>query len=711
MSRLRKIAEIPAGSWTKWVVVGFWVLVLVLAFPLSKKLTGAEKNDAKYWLPGAAESTKVLDVQERFQSPNIITGVVVYERAPGLTAADRAKAAADARRFAGIPGVVPGQVVGPIPSADGQALQTILQVNLGSQGWTGANKPVDAIRAIANSNANGLAYHVTGQLGYAYDNNNVFKGISGTLLYSAVAVVIVILLITYRSPVLWLLPVISSGVALIIAEGVIYLLAAHAGLTVNAQSAGILEVLVFGASTDYALLIVARYREELRRHDRRHPAMATALRRAGPAIIASATTVVVALLTLSAAELNSTASLGPVLAIGVAVGMFVMITFLPALLVTFPRGVFWPYRPTFGSTEPTTRGLWARVGWAIASRARITWIITAVILGVLALGLTGLKANGLTNAQEFRTHPDSVAGETVLAAHFPAGTGQPVVVIGNPGAVAALRSAFAATPGIASVTPPAVRAGYAYLEGTLRAAPDSQAAYDTIDRVRSAVHAVPGANAEVGGVTAVNLDVKRASGHDRNLIIPLILVVVFVILGLLLRALVAPLILTATVVLSFAAALGVSAFFFNHVFGFGGADTTFPLFVFVFLVALGIDYNIFLMTRVREEAIKRDARHGAIVGLAATGGVITSAGFVLAGTFAVLATIPATFLTELGFAVAFGILLDTIVVRLLLVTALNLDVGRWMWWPSKLAAKPDPAPAELSRERATAMAGSPGPGA
>ena len=702
MNSLRKIAEIPAGSWTKWVVVGFWVVVLVLAFPLSKKLTGAEKNDAKYWLPGAAESTKVLNAQERFQSPNIITGVVVYEHASGLTAADRAKAAADARVFAGIHGVVPGTVVGPVPSADGKAIQTILQVNLGSQGWAGATKPVVAIQKATSSNPNGLVSHVTGPLGTAYDSNNVFKGISGTLLWSAVAVVIVILLITYRSPVLWLLPVISSGVALIVAQAVIYLLAAHGGLTVNAQSAGILDVLVFGASTDYALLIVARYREELRRHDRRHPAMAEALRRAGPAIIASAATVVLALLTLSAAQLNSTSSLGPVLAIGVAVGMLVMITLLPALLVTFPRGVFWPYRPTYGSSEPTTRGLWARVGWSIASRARLVWITTAVILGVLAVGLTGLKANGLTNAQAFRGHPDSVTGASVLAAHFPAGAGEPVIVIGNPSAAGALRSAFAATPGIASVTPPAARAGYAYLEGTLSAPPDSQAGYDTIDRVRSAVHAVPGANAEVGGVTAINLDVKRASAHDRNLVIPLILVVVFVILGLLLRALVAPLILTATVVLSFAAALGVSAFFFNHVFGFGGADTTFPLFAFVFLVALGIDYNIFLMTRVREEAIRRDARHGAIVGMAATGGVITSAGFVLAGTFAVLATIPSTFLTELGFAVAFGILLDTIVVRLLLVTALNLDVGRWMWWPGKLAQKPDPAPGELSRERAAA---------
>jgi putative drug exporter of the RND superfamily len=704
MSKLRRIAEIPAGSWTKWVVVGFWVVVLVLALPLSSKLTGAEKNDTKYWLPGNAESTKVLDVQSRFQSPNVYTGVVVYVRPSGLTAADRAKAAADARRFAAVPGAVPGMVTGPIPSSDGKAMQTILQVNLGTKGWANANKAVDAIRAITSSNADGLAVHVTGPLGYAADSNNVFKGIDSTLLFSAVAVVIVILLITYRSPVLWLLPVVSSGVALITAQAVIYLLAAHAGLVVNAQSAGILDVLVFGASTDYALLLVARYREELRRHDRRHAAMAEALRRAGPAIIASGTTVVLALLTLSAAELNSTSSLGPVLAIGVAVGMVVMLTLLPALMVTFPRGVFWPYKPTYGSPEPTHRGMWARVGWSIAPRPRITWVTTAVILGVLALGLTGLKANGLTNAQSFRGHPDSVTGESVLAAHFPAGAGQPVIVIGNASAAAQLRSAFAATPGISAVTPPVTRAGYAYLEGTLTAAPDSQAAYGTIDRVRSAVHAVPGANALVGGGTAVNLDVQRASAHDRNVIIPLILVVVFVILGLLLRALVAPLILTATVVLSFAAALGVSAFFFNHVFGFGGADTSFPLFVFVFLVALGVDYNIFLMTRVREEAIRRDARHGAIVGMAATGGVITSAGFVLAGTFAVLATIPATFLTELGFAVAFGILLDTIVVRLLLVTALNLDLGRHMWWPSPLARKPDPAPEELGRERAAALA-------
>jgi len=703
MSIARRAAEIPAGSWTKWLVMGFWLVVLVIAFPLSSKLTGAEKNDAKAWLPASAESTAVLDVQSRFQSPNIFPGVVVYERAGGLTAADRAKAAADARQFAELEGAIPRGVTGPIPSSDGQAMQTVIQVDLGSEGWNRAAGTASSVRAIAEPGANGMSVHLTGPLGNAADNSKIFSGIDSTLLYSALAVVIVILLITYRSPVLWLLPVICSGVSLITAQAVIYLLAAHGGLTVNAQSAGILNVLVFGASTDYALLIVARYREELRRHDRRHPAMAEALRRASSAIIASASAVIIALLTLLVAELQSTKDLGPVLAIGIAVGALAMLTLLPALLVIFPRGVFWPYRPSYGSAEPTSRGLWARVGWSMAPRPRIVWVATALVLGAMALGLTGLKASGLTNAESFRGHPDSVIGETVLARHFPAGVGQPVVVVARASAAAPVRSAFAATPGIAAVTPPVTRAGYVYLEGTLTSPPDSQAAYNTIDRVRSSVHAVPAADAKVGGSTAINLDVARASAHDRNIVIPLILVVVLIILGVLLRALVAPVILTATVVLSFAAALGISALFFNHVFGFGGADTSFPLFVFVFLVALGIDYNIFLMTRVREEAIRRDARHGAIVGLAATGGVITSAGFVLAGTFAVLATIPSTFLTELGFAVAFGILLDTIIVRSVLVTALNLDIGRWMWWPSKLAHKPDPEPHELGQERTAAL--------
>jgi len=689
MAALRSLVYLPAGRRTKWLVLVFWLVLLAVLGPLSGKLTGAEKNDASAWLPPKAESTQVLNLRSEAISPNVYPGVVVYVRPSGLTAADKAKAAADAAKFATVSGVIHGQVTGPIPSSDGKAIETIVLVNLGTKGWSAASPAADSLRAIATAGAAGLTVHIAGPLGTAADSNNAFKGIDSTLLFAALAVVIVILLITYRSPVLWLLPVISAAVSLAAAQGIIYLLAKH-GLTVNAQSAGILDVLVFGAGTDYALLLTARYREELRRHEDRHEAMAVALRRAGPAVVASAGTVILSLLTLSLAELNSTKSLGPVLAIGVAVALAAMMTLLPALLVITGRWVFWPYKPLYGSAEPTTRGFWARVGRGIATRPRVVWVTTVIVLGALATGLLGLHAHGLTNAQSFRGHPDSVAGQTVLDQHFPGGAGQPVEVFGNPGSGPQLAAALRPVPGLTAVTPPSSLAGHAYLEATLTSAPDSQAAYDTVDRARAAVHAVPGANAIVGGNTAVNLDVQRATAHDRNLIIPIILLVVFVILTLLLRALVAPVMLIATVVLSFATALGVSALFFDHVFNFGGADTSFPLFVFVFLVALGIDYNIFLMTRVREEALHHGPRTGALAGLAATGGVITSAGFVLAGTFAVLGTLPVTFLTELGFAVAFGVLLDTIVVRSVLVTALNLDLGRWVWWPSRLAREPAP---------------------
>jgi len=697
VGKLRVIAGVPAGRRTKWAVLVFWLIIVAVAGPLAGKLTGAEKNDSSAWLPARAESTKVLDLQSRFQSPNIFTGVVVHDRPSGLTSADRAKAMTDASRFAQVAGVVHGPVAGPFFARDGKAIETIVPVNLGSKGWNGAPAAATALRNIASAHPDGLATHITGQLGSAADSASSFKGIDGTLLAATLIVVIVLLLITYRSPVLWLLPVMSAGIALTSAAALIYLLARHAGLTVNAQSAGILYVLVFGAGTDYALLLTARYREELRRHQDRHQAMAVALRRAGPAIIASGGTVILALLTLTVAELNSTKSLGPVLGIGVGVALLAMLTLLPALLVICGRWIFWPVEPAFGSAEPTTRGIWAGVGRRIAVRPRTVWTGTAVVLGVMALGLTGLKASGLTAAESFvGQHPDSVAGQTVIDQNFPASAGQPVIVAGNEPKAAQLLAALRATPGITGVTPPVIRAGHAWLQATLTSAPDSQAAFHTIGRVRAAVHAVPGAEAMVGGNTAVTLDIATAADHDRDVIIPIILVLVFLILGLLLRAVIAPIMLIATVLLSYAAALGVSSLFFNHVFHYGNADNSFPLFVFVFLVALGIDYNIFLMTRVREEAVQHDPRQGALTGLAATGGVITSAGLVLAGTFAALGTLPVTFLAELGFAVAFGVLLDTLVVRSVLVTALNLDLGRWIWWPSKLYHQPRPQTDTLS---------------
>ncbi|HEX6937544.1 MAG TPA: MMPL family transporter, partial [Actinomycetes bacterium] len=546
----------------------------------------------------------------------------------------------------------------------------------------------------------GLQMHVTGPAGFSADFAKAFEGIDGTLLYAALAVVIVILLLTYRSPVLWLLPVISAGVALTAAQAVIYLLAEHAGLTVNGQTQGILTVLVFGAGTDYALLLVARYREELRRHADRHEAMAFALHRAGPAIVASAATVIVGMLCLVVAEMNSTASMGPGLAIGIAVGLAAMITLLPALLVITGRWVFWPLRPEYGSADHTATGVWARVGRFISPRPRAVWVTTAVVLGALSLGITQLNATGLSYKDSFIGTPDSIVGQRVADRHFDAGTGDPVIVISRADSAAATQAVFQSTDGIVpgSVSAEPSQRGLAYLEGTLTDPPDSSAAQTTVDRLRTAVHRVDGADAKVGGSTAVLLDVQRASSRDNWVIIPVVLLVVFLILALLLRAVIAPLILIGTVVLSFLAAFGLSAILFTHALGFAGADAGLPLLAFVFLVALGIDYNIFLMTRVHEEAKQHGTRRGALIGLAATGAVITSAGLVLAGTFAVLGTLPVVSFAEVGIVVALGVLLDTIVVRSVLVTALNLDIGRWMWWPSRLAQLRDVPTNEPSPE-------------
>jgi RND superfamily putative drug exporter len=662
----------------------FWVLVVAVTGPLSSKLMGAEKNDASAYLPASAESTQELNLQAKFVSKNLNPAVVVYLRPSGLTPADLRKAAADARSFAGLP-AVHGQVTGPIPSADHKAMETIVGADLGYN--ADISGFVNGLRAAAARGDPGLGAHIAGPAASAADEVKIFKGIDSTLLYATLAVVVLLLLLTYRSPVLWILPIASAGVALTVAEAVTYLLTQH-GLTVNGQTAGILVVLVLGASTDYALLLVARYREELRRHTDRHEAMAVALRRAGPAIVASAATVIAGMLCLLVAESADISGLGPVAAIGIGVGLLAMITLLPALLVICGRWIFWPVRPKFGTKEPTTRGIWARTGRLIARRPRAVWSVTAVLLACASLGLIGFKVGTLTTAQSFRGHQQSVTAEAVLARHFPAGAGEPVTVIGNAAAAPRLASALSGTSGIQTVSRPATRDGLVFLQGTLASKPDSPAAYATVDRVRAAVHAVPGAGAKVGGGTAINLDVEHYATRDRNLIIPLVLIVVLVILALLLRALVAPLVLIGTVVLSFAAALGLSALAFRSLFSFAGADVSMPLFAFVFLVALGIDYNIFLMTRVREEAHRSGTHRGALTALAATGGVITSAGAVLAGTFATLGTLPLVILTEIGFCVAIGVLLDTIIVRSVLVTALNLDLGDRIWWPGRPAGPP-----------------------
>ncbi|SDT38593.1 putative drug exporter of the RND superfamily [Jiangella sp. DSM 45060] len=696
----RRLGPLVSGRRTKWVVLVFWLIVLGVGFPLSAKLTGAQENDTASWLPGSAESTQVFEVQQdAFQSGEELPAIVVYERPGGITPDDQATAAADVQAFADVEHVS-GDIVGPIPSEDGEALQVVVPIDPGDGGWFALGDAVDEMNGIVGDAPDGLNAYVAGPAGVSADFADAFEGIDSTLLYAAMGVVIVILLFSYRSPVLWFIPVFSAFTALTAAQAVVYLLAEYADVTVNGQTAGILLVLVFGASTDYALLLIARYREELRRHEDRHAAMAFALHRAGPAIVASAATVAVGMLCLLAAEMNSTRGMGPVLAIGVIIGLAAMLTLLPALLVITGRWVFWPLKPRFGSAEPTERGFWAKMGRGIARRPRIVWIGTSLALGALALGLLGLNTGVIENKDAFVDRPASITGEEALARHFPAGTGSPVIVVADAPAADDVRQAFEDTDGIAEVAEPVPLGDLAYMEGTLEAAPDSPAAQDTVEAVRDSVHAVPDANALVGGNTAIALDAQEAASRDSAVIMPLVLAAVLVILMILLRAFVAPLVLIATVVLSFAAALGLSSLIFEHVLGFAGADTAFPLFVFVFLVALGIDYNIFLMTRVHEEARQHGTRRGALIGLAATGGVITSAGLVLAGTFAVLATLPVVAFAEIGITVALGVLLDTLIVRSILVTALNLDIGRFMWWPSDLYRRSEPPAALVAREPA-----------
>jgi RND superfamily putative drug exporter len=696
-----RLAWIPSSRVTKWLAVGFWIVVFALLFGPASKLQGALNNEAASWLPEDAQSTQVIHEISAFQSTNEYPAVIVYERPSGITAEDLSAVSAQVARFDAIESVKRDSI-GPIPSADKQALQVIVPVDAGEGGWDSLGTAVTQMRDVAAHGPDGLSMHVTGPVGYAADSSEAFSGIDGKLLYSAMAVVIIILLITYRSPLLWILPVASAGISLFIAQGVIYFLADSGTLTVNAQSSGILTVIVFGAGTDYALLLVARYREELRRHEDRHEAMAFALHRAGPAIFASGSTVIVGMLCLLFATMSSTKGLGPVAAIGIAVALLVMLTFLPALLVIFGRWFFWPVRPTFGSVDHTRDGVWARMGARIARAPRRTWVATSLLLAIASLGVLQLNAVGLQNKDSYYTTPPSVIGEQIVAKHFPAGAGSPVLVLADEPAAGEVKSALEAVEGVDTVAEPITRDGRSLVQATLSAAPDSDAATASLDRVREAIAAVPGANAIAGGDTATRVDTLRASADDNMRIIPVILGVVLLILVLLLRAVTAPLVLIGTVVLSFGAAMGLSALVFRHVFGFAGADSSFPLFVFVFLVALGIDYNIFLMTRVNEEAKRVGTRRGALIGLAATGGVITSAGLVLAGTFSVLATMPVVAFAEIGFAVALGVLLDTLVVRSVLVTALSLDIGARMWWPGRLARTDAQLAAEADRSETTA---------
>jgi putative drug exporter of the RND superfamily len=684
---LSAVAAVVAGRRTKWAVVVAWLVVVVVGFGVADRLTDVQQNDASSYLPAEAEAVRALDLQREQLGSDALPAVVVYERAGGLGEADLAAVAADAEQIPAVV-VVDGELPPPVPAEDGDSVQ--LLVPLGEEDGRELADDVVTLRELVGSGedggtrTDGLQVWVTGPAGLQGDLLAVFERIDSTLVAATATIVVLVLLVTYRSPVLWLLPLLCVAAAEITSRAVVVLLAENADLVVNGQSAAILSVLVFGAGTDYALLLVSRYREELRRHPDRHAAMAVALRQAGPAVLASGGTVVAGLLCLLVADDQAVRGMGPVAAVGIVLAMAAMLTLLPALLVIVGRPAFWPFVPRHGAGTHEPSGPWARLGGRIERRPRAVWLGVAAVLAVLWTGLATLNAEGLSNEELFRGTPESVAGQQALSRHFPVGSATPLNVLAGADQGEAVASVLAADPGVQAVVPQPGTGDLVQVDGILADPPDSAEAYATVQRLRSALDDV-GPDVVVGGQTALNLDVQTIAQRDRAVVIPLVLLVVLVIIVLLLRALVAPVLLLLTTVLSFGAALGLSALVFEHVLGIPRADSSLPLFAFIFLVALGIDYNIFLMTRVREESQRMGTHRGTLYGLAVTGGVITSAGVVLAATFSVLAVMPLTYLTQIGLAVALGVLLDALVVRSVLVPALVLDVGPRVWWPSRLA--------------------------
>jgi RND superfamily putative drug exporter len=681
---MNTFVRVVSGHRSKYLVLAAWAVLVVSLGPLAGKFEQAQRNEPSSFLPGGAESVAVLKAAGGFPSGEVTPAIAVIRAEEGLGEAGRA-AVGDARArvaAAGIEGVE--SLTPPAYSEDGRA--AVITIPIRAEG--DEEVLIDAVETarelVQEDLPAGLEAKVTGPAGFSADASKAFEGINSTLLFATAGLVFVLLVLIYRSPIFWILPLLSVLFAEAVVRGLGYLLA-EAGVVINGQTGGILLVLVFGAGTDYALLLTARYREELHRVRDKHQAMGIALRRAGPAILASAGTVIAALLCLSFARVNSIAGLGPVGAMGVAVAALAMLTLLPVLLLIGGRRAFWPFVPRYGAEAPVSReGSWRRLGNWVDRRHRPVWIATSLGLAVMALGALTLDDN-LTTANAFRGSVESVEGQALLEKSFPAGASAPTVVLVPPGAdVGAAREAARQAPGIASAGPAEAGEPGDRFEVTLQADPFGEEGYAAIEPLRAAVRAATGGAALVGGPTAEEADLRAAVERDTKLLVPMVLAVVLMILVLLLRSLAAPLVLMATVVLSFFAALGGSLLLFEAFADFPGEDPSYPLFAFIFLVALGVDYNIFLMARVREEAVERPTREAMLTGLAVTGGVITSAGVVLAGTFSVLAVLPLVALTQIGITVAFGVLLDTFIVRSILVPALTFELGERTWWPSRL---------------------------
>ncbi|MGO4678448.1 MMPL family transporter [Microbacterium sp. 2MCAF23] len=707
--RLRRALRILLPA----LIIVAWLVAASLGGPLFGKVDEVSSNDRTAYLPSSSDSARVQELQTRFAGSDEIPAIVVASSDDALTEAQRTALSDAVTATTDIAGV--GDDVSPaLVSDDGKAVQAFIPIRSDAE----LGDVVAELRSSLDKAApEGVHVYITGPAGFSADLVAGFAGIDGILLGVALAAVFVILVLVYRSLLLPVVVLLTSLFALCTALLLVWWLAKWGVLLLSGQTQGILFILVIGAATDYALLFVSRFREALRVEQDRATAVLSAWKGSFEPILASGGTVIAGLLCLLLSDLKSNSALGPVAAIGIAFAMLSALTLLPALLMAFGRAAFWPRRPVYAPEVvaaeggmPTT-GVWARLAELIRRRSRVIWIATTLVLAIGTLGVLQLDASGVPQSDLVLGSSQARDGQKVLGEHFPGGSGSPVQVVVAKDSLQRTADVLLADKGIDGVTvtakdspsgsapvtqdgvqqvgrpgTPAPEAtvvdGDVMLQGTLTSAADSTAAEETVRRIRTSLE---GTGALVGGVTATATDTDDASLHDRTLIIPVILVVIMLILMILLRAVVAPVLLIVTTVLSFGTAMGVSALVFNGILHFPGADPAVPLYGFVFLVALGIDYNIFLMTRVREESRIHGTREGVRRGLAITGGVITSAGLVLATTFAALAVIPILFLAQLAFIVAFGVLLDTFVVRSLLVPALVHDVGRVVWWPSKLS--------------------------
>jgi RND superfamily putative drug exporter len=712
---LRRLASIVAGRRWKWAVLAVWIVAAVAMQPLGKKLSDVTTDDTQSFLPRNAESTEVVRrLDADFPSKETSLALVVYRNPDGLTPANKAKILADAKRIESEPERIPLTKDQPpvVPFTPGAP--SFLVARDGEVAYAVYTLPTNfdevhnwgqAIRDITDSDTGGMNVYVTGDVGFNTDAHDVFNGIDTKLLFATVILVLVLLGAIYRSLLVALSPLVVVFLAYTAATGFIYLYA-KSGATVSSNSTGIIVVLMFGVGTDYCLLLVSRYREELRRLEDKHEAMQRAVRRAGPAIIASGLTVSLAMLVLALAESGNTRSLGPVAAIAVFTSMIAGVTLLPTILTIFGRRGFWPRRSTVEydpeHAEVIHTGLWRRFGDRVLQRPGPALAITAGVFLLGALGLSAYKVD-YSSTTFFKKSVESVEGFKVMRQNFPAGTLSPMTGLieqagpphsATPQELAANEALTAAklknVNGVAAVIPTrqvSTNGQMAIVNIVLKGDPNDSSSLDLVPKLRDSVRNLkPGVRVLIGGGTAISYDFNKATEDDLKLIVPLALLVMAVILGILLQAIVAPLVLLASVVLSFACTLGISILFIRFVVGDAGFDASIPTFAFIFLVALGIDYTIFLMARVREEARRHGTREGMLRAIAATGPVITSAGVILAGTFSVLMTLPVTFTFDLGFMVALGILLDTFIVRTIMVPAAVELIGDKIWWPSTAKA-------------------------